>query len=120
MSLSSPAQSALVGRDHELAILRERLITALPGSGGLVLISGEAGIGKAALTKVWNGLRPIIETVNDQLTQQFAIGRHQARTFPGLAARLETKRTAHTLCIALNWQLGKAERLQIKALAFPN
>lgn len=74
----------------------------------------------AALTKVWNGLRQIIETVNGQLTDQFAIGRHQARTFPGLAARLETKLTAHMLCIALNWQSGKAEWLQIKALAFPN
>jgi len=36
-----------------------------------------------------------------------------------LAARLETKLTAHTLGIALNWQLGKAAWLQIKALAFP-
>jgi len=32
---------------------------------------------------------------------------------------LETKLTAHTLGIALNWQLGKAAWLQIKALAFP-
>jgi len=60
-----------------------------------------------------------VETVNAQLTEQFAIGRHGAHTFGGLAARLETKLTAHTLGIALNWQLGKAAWLQIKSLAFP-
>jgi len=73
---------------------------------------------------LWNGLRHAaqgapVETVNAQLTEQFAIGRHGAHTFGGLAARLETKLTAHTLGIALNWQLGKAAWLQIKSLAFP-
>lgn len=73
---------------------------------------------------LWNGLRHTaqgapVETVNAQLTEQFEIGRHGAHTFGGLAARLETKLTAHTLGIALNWQLGKAAWLQIKALAFP-
>lgn len=68
---------------------------------------------------LWNGLRQVIETVNAQLTAQFGIGTHGAHTFGGLGARLETKLTAHTLGIALNWQLGKAACLQIKALAFP-
>ena len=68
---------------------------------------------------LWNGLRQMVETVNAQLTEQFEIGRHGAHTFGGLAARLETKLTAHTLGIALNWQLGKAAWLQIKPLAFP-
>jgi len=68
---------------------------------------------------LWNGLRQMVETVNAQLTEQFEIGRHGAHTFGGLAARLETQLTAHTLGIALNWQLGKAAWLQIKALAFP-
>jgi IS5 family transposase len=68
---------------------------------------------------LWNGLRQIVETVNAQLTAQFGIGRHGAHTFGGLAARLETKLIAHTLCVLLNWQLGKAAWLQIKALAFP-
>jgi len=68
---------------------------------------------------LWNGLRQVIETVNAQLTAQFGIGTHGAHTFAGLGARLETKLTAHTLGIALNWQSGKAAWLQIKALAFP-
>lgn len=72
-----------------------------------------------AFARRCNGLRQIIETVNDQLTAQFNIGRNHARTFAGLCARLESKLTAHTLCIYLNRLLGKAEALQIKALAFP-
>ncbi|MGN6700447.1 MAG: ATP-binding protein, partial [Thermomicrobiales bacterium] len=41
----------LVGRDREQALLRERLAAALDGGGGLVLIGGEAGIGKTALAR---------------------------------------------------------------------
>jgi ATP/maltotriose-dependent transcriptional regulator MalT len=39
----------LIGRDRELARLRDRLTAAVGGRGSLVLISGEAGIGKTAL-----------------------------------------------------------------------
>jgi len=50
-SPSSSAPSTFVGRDRELAILRERLDAALVGRGSLVLIGGEAGIGKTALAE---------------------------------------------------------------------
>ncbi len=39
----------LAGRERELALLRERLAAARAGKGGLVLIGGEAGIGKTTL-----------------------------------------------------------------------
>jgi DNA-binding CsgD family transcriptional regulator len=45
----------LVGRARELAALYERLTAALAGAGGLVLIGGEAGIGKTALARALAG-----------------------------------------------------------------
>src|SRR4051812_43892103 len=48
MAASMPSPP-LVGRERELAILSTRLDTALAGQGSLVLIGGEAGIGKTAL-----------------------------------------------------------------------
>ena len=67
-----------------------------------------------------NRVRQIIETVNDQLTEQFNVERNHAHTFWGLCTRLYTKLTAHTLCIYLNRLLGNDEFLHIKHLAFPN
>ena len=71
------------------------------------------------VTTLLNRWRQIIETVNDQLTEQLHLGRHHAHTFWGLCARLYTKLAAHTLCVYLNRLLGAPACLQIKALAFP-
>ncbi len=70
--------------------------------------------------RLLNRWRQIVETVNDQLTEQFALGRHHAHTFRGLCARLYTKLAAHTLCVYLNRLTGAPDCLRIKALAFPN
>ena len=39
----------LIGREHELALLRERWRRACDGEGQVVLLSGDAGIGKSRL-----------------------------------------------------------------------
>ncbi len=72
-----------------------------------------------AVTRAFNAVRQIIETVNGQLTEQFNIQVNHAHSFWGLCTRLLTKLAAHTLCIYLNRLLGNPDFLQIKALAFP-
>jgi DNA-binding CsgD family transcriptional regulator len=42
-------ETRIVGRDREMSMLREALERMIQGHGGLVLVSGEAGIGKTAL-----------------------------------------------------------------------
>jgi hypothetical protein len=72
------------------------------------------------VSRMINGARQLIETVNGQLTEQFNFESNHAHSFRGLCTRLMTKLTAHTLCIYLNRLLGNADFLQIKHLAFPN
>jgi hypothetical protein len=63
-------------------------------------------------------LRQLIESVNSQLAQQFHLETNHAHTFWGLAARLATKLTAHTLGVWLNRLFGAnaADLLRIKSL----
>ena len=73
-----------------------------------------------SVSRLFNSLRQIIETVSSQLVGQFQIKTNHAHTFNGLCARLYTKLTAHTLCIYINRLMGLPGYLQIKKLAFPN
>ncbi len=72
------------------------------------------------LSRLYDAVRQIIETVTSQLNAQFSIETNHAHTLTGLCARLYTKLTAHTLCIHINRLLGVTDYLQIKQLAFPN
>lgn len=73
----------------------------------------------AAGRRAFAAIRRVVETVNGQLAEQCKIAVNHALTFGGLCARLISKLTAHTLCVCLNWRLGRPDVLQIKALAFP-
>ncbi|NOZ05249.1 MAG: IS982 family transposase [Chloroflexi bacterium] len=72
----------------------------------------------AKVRRLFNSLRQLIETVNNQLSEQFNIETNHAHTFWGLCTRLHSKLAAHTLCIYINRLLGKSDFLQIKSLAF--
>ncbi|HEY8311917.1 MAG TPA: hypothetical protein VIG47_15240, partial [Gemmatimonadaceae bacterium] len=67
-----------------------------------------------------NGFRQIIETINDQLTDHLRIGKNHLHTVAGLRARLESKLSAHTVCLSLNRLLGKTDALICKASVFPS
>lgn len=56
----------------------------------------------AALTRAINEARQIVETVNSQLVNQFALQRNRAKSVWGLATRVHAKLAAHTLGLYLN------------------
>ena len=51
MALSRVLCPTLVGRDHELSQLEDALLAALRGDGGVVIVGGEAGMGKTRLVR---------------------------------------------------------------------
>jgi class 3 adenylate cyclase len=55
-ALHAGGLTALVGREEEFDLLRRRWFKATDGEGQVVLLSGEAGIGKSRLTTVFVGL----------------------------------------------------------------
>ncbi len=70
----------------------------------------------AALTRAINHFRQAIETLNNQLAEQFHIECNKAKSVAGLCARLHTKLAAHTIGLLLNCLLGRP-LLALKALA---
>jgi DNA-binding CsgD family transcriptional regulator/tetratricopeptide (TPR) repeat protein len=59
VDLTIPSAGELLERSEPLAVLGQRLDTALrTGCGTLVLLAGEAGIGKTSVARVWSVSRP--------------------------------------------------------------
>jgi len=50
-------ESPLIGREHEIALLRERLVALDRGTGAVVAITGEAGLGKSRLVAELRAIR---------------------------------------------------------------
>ena len=73
----------------------------------------------ARVSRLYDSVRQMIETVISQLEAQLSIETNRAHTLWGLCARLYTKLTAHTLRICVNRLLGAPDYLKIKQLAFP-
>ncbi len=114
---------------HDLTVLGDKgyvgapLAAELAATRGIRLLTAprrnQASQLLREVTRLWNARRQIIETVHDQLTEQFHLSTNHAYRFRSLCARLYTKLTAHTLCVYLNRLLGNPDCLQIKRLAFP-
>src|SRR5687768_3377263 len=68
----------LVGRDRELAILSDALLAARHGRGWVVVVSGEAGIGKSRL---------VAEAIERARAANMAVARGRASSGGGAAFR---------------------------------
>jgi DNA-binding CsgD family transcriptional regulator/tetratricopeptide (TPR) repeat protein len=67
--------SGLLERDADLAVLRSAASSASQGRGAVVLVSGEAGIGKSSLIQAWvsdpgRTTRPLVGWCDDLLTSR--------------------------------------------------
>ena len=78
--------SHLVGREHELGLLSERWCLAKAGEGQMVLLSGEAGIGKSRLVQA---LRAEIGTAPHFRLRYQCSSHHTNSAFYPLIQRLE-------------------------------
>jgi hypothetical protein len=125
-----PVGTELLAEQRDLLALGDKAYYSAAVAAGL---QAEAGITLFALPRasqraqlppavvaLHTRCRQIIETVNEQLSEQLHVEDNHAKTFWGLCARLYSKLTAHTLCIYLNRLLGRPDYLQIKGLAFGN
>src|SRR5215213_7630489 len=86
----------LVGRDRELALLHDCLTAARDGRGSLVLIGGEAGIGKTALSDA------LCRTAADAGTRVVAGNCYDRTETPPYGPWLQITRRAHARSDAIN------------------
>ncbi|CAN5386980.1 hypothetical protein BH23CHL1_BH23CHL1_08120 [soil metagenome] len=83
-------QRALIGRGREQALLRESLENVLSGRGSLMLVSGEAGIGKTTL------VRDLVEQAEEQSVLVLTGGCYDLSTTPPYGPWIEISRAYPT------------------------
>lgn len=120
----------LLAEQHDLLVLGDKAYYSAPVAAALWTAAGVRlfalpratlrGQLPPAVVALHTRCRQIIETVNEQLSDQLHLEQNHAKTFWGLCARLYSKLTAHTLCVYLNHLLASPHALQIKGLAFAN
>lgn len=106
---------AIVGRDQELSLLKERWRQAKNGEGQLVLLSGEAGIGKSRIT------RGLIDAVADdehiRISYQCSPYHTDSALFPTIQQL--TRAAGFTQEDSLDTKLDKLESLLGQAVPDP-
>src|SRR5919108_4493268 len=119
MALARVGSPSMVGRDDELSILEDALLSALRGDGGAVVIGGEAGVGKSRLVSelvrratrlgcaVMSGACSEAELSLPYLPFLEAIGNHLAKQDAG--ALRERLGTAADELAQLFPQMGRAQ-----------
>jgi len=78
--------ASLVGREHELALLHERWRLAKGGEGQVVLLSGEAGIGKSRIVRA---LRELVSEDRHYSLRYQCLPFHASSAFYPIIQRLE-------------------------------
>ncbi|MHA1571774.1 MAG: ATP-binding protein, partial [Alphaproteobacteria bacterium] len=106
---------AIVGRDQELALLTERWRQAKTGEGQLVLLSGEAGIGKSRIT------RGLIDTVaaGEHIRISYQCSPYHADSALYPAIQQLNRAAGFTQEDTLETKLDKLERLLGQAATYP-
>jgi DNA-binding winged helix-turn-helix (wHTH) protein/tetratricopeptide (TPR) repeat protein len=123
---SNAAASALIGRDAPLALLHRHLESALRGQRQLVLVGGEAGIGKTSLIEGFAGALPPARcaVATGQCVEHYGAGEPYmpvlealnmlCRAADGGALVGLMRRVAPTWLVQLPWYLGDEDRLRLQ------
>src|SRR3954453_24218606 len=96
----------LLERDHPLEVLRDRARRAAEGRGSVVLVAGEAGIGKTVLLRAFaeQAPGPVLWGICDSLSNPLPLGplRDGAGELgPAVTAVLREATAQHEICAAV-------------------
>jgi class 3 adenylate cyclase/tetratricopeptide (TPR) repeat protein len=111
---------AMVGRDGELALLRSRWRSACSGEGQIVLVTGEAGIGKSRIVRALED--SLAGEPHFRVHNQCSPHHADSALFPAIqqitrAARISSADDAGTRLTRLEALLARAERVDVALIA---